>query len=98
MSAPLEQQDKARDANFSKAMHGSSAKTGAFTAMFTKDKKAHNAAVDEYFKFWEEEKGASRMGEEDSEVWHIVPCIYNATYLRKITGAAASLCYFDKTV
>ncbi|KAF8427802.1 S-adenosyl-L-methionine-dependent methyltransferase [Tirmania nivea] len=67
MSAPLEQQDKARDADFSKAMHGSSAKTGAFTAMFTKDKKAHNAAVDEYFKFWEEGKGAARMGEVDSE-------------------------------
>jgi len=68
MSVPLEKQDKARDADFSKAMHGSSAKTGAFTAMFTKDKRAHNAAVDEYFKFWEEGKGAARMGEEDSEV------------------------------
>jgi len=68
MSVPLEQQDKTRDADFSKAMHGSSVTTGAFTAMFTKDKKAHNAAVDEYFKFWEEGKGAARMGEEDSEV------------------------------
>lgn len=68
MSVPLEQQNKARDADFSKAMHGSSAKTGAFAAMFNKDKKAHNAAVDEYFKFWEEGKGAARMGEEDSEV------------------------------
>jgi len=63
----LEQQDKARDSNFSKAMHGSSAKTGAFSAMFTKDRKAHNAAVDEYFKFWEEGKGEARMGEQDSE-------------------------------
>ena len=70
MSVPLEQQDKTRDADFSKAMHGSSATNGAFTAMFTKDKKAHNAAVDEYFKFWEEGKGAAKMGEEDSEVRH----------------------------
>ena len=68
MSVPLEQQDKARDASFSKAMHGSSAKTGAFSAMFTKDRKAHNAAVDEYFKFWEEGKGEPLMGDQDSEV------------------------------
>lgn len=70
----LEQQDKARDSDFSKAMHGSSAKTGAFSAMFTKDRKAHNAAVDEYFKFWEEGKGEARMGEQDSEVR---PCMTN---------------------
>ena len=68
MSVPLEQQDKSRDSNFSKAMHGTSAKTGAFSAMFTKNKTAHNAAVDEYFKFWEEGKGEARMGEQDSEV------------------------------
>lgn len=68
MPVALEQQDKARDANFSKAMHGKSAQTGAFAAMFNKDKRAHSAAVDEYFKFWEETKGGQRMGEEDSEV------------------------------
>jgi len=67
MSAFIEKGDKVRDANFSKAMHGSSAKTGAFTAMFTKDRQAHNAAVDEYFNFWEEGKGEARTGEKDSE-------------------------------
>ncbi|KAF8473141.1 S-adenosyl-L-methionine-dependent methyltransferase [Kalaharituber pfeilii] len=67
MPVALEQQDKARDASFSKAMHRSSARTGAFAAMFAKDNKAHNAAVDEYFKFWEEGQGNAKMGEEDSE-------------------------------
>ncbi|KAI5794387.1 S-adenosyl-L-methionine-dependent methyltransferase [Peziza echinospora] len=55
----LEAQDRSRDANFSKAMHGSTAKSGALSAMLGKDKKAHSAAVDEYFSFWDG-KGAGQ--------------------------------------
>jgi hypothetical protein len=53
-SVQLEAQDKARDAAFNKAMHGTSATaTGGFSAMMKKDKVAQKAAVDEYFKHWD---------------------------------------------
>ncbi|ORY67505.1 sterol 24-C-methyltransferase [Pseudomassariella vexata] len=52
--ANLEAQDKIRDAAFNKAMHGdSSAAKGGFTAMLKKDSSAQKAAVDEYFKHWD---------------------------------------------
>ena len=38
-------------------MHGKSADAqGGFMAMLSKDKKAHDAAVSEYFKHWDEKK------------------------------------------
>lgn len=50
----LEQQDRQRDADFNKAMHGSSAAaTGGVRAMFAKGRDAKQAAVDEYFKHWD---------------------------------------------
>lgn len=70
MGVTLENQDRARDANFSKAMHGSTSKAGAFSAMFNKDKAAHGAAVDEYFSFWDG-KGAGQETEADMAV--IIP-------------------------
>lgn len=64
----LEQQDHSRDAQFSKAMHGSTGKSSsAWVAMLTKDKSAHGAAVDEYFKFWDG-KGAGVETEQDMKV------------------------------
>jgi sterol 24-C-methyltransferase len=52
--ATLEREDHSRDAAFNKAMHKESSKTGAgFTAMLKKDKAAQQAAVDEYFKHWD---------------------------------------------
>lgn len=50
----LEAEDHARDAAFNKALHGKSAQAkGGFAAMRTKDKAAQKAAVDEYFKHWD---------------------------------------------
>ncbi|KAG4218186.1 hypothetical protein PC116_g33334, partial [Phytophthora cactorum] len=53
----LEKQDKARDAAFNKAMHGETAQVkGGFRAMIGKGGKgtdAQRAAVDEYFKHWD---------------------------------------------
>ncbi|CAG7993732.1 unnamed protein product [Penicillium salamii] len=50
----LEREDKARDAAFNKALHGKSAKAqGGLAAMRGKDAAAQKAAVDEYFKHWD---------------------------------------------
>ncbi|KAG4411167.1 Delta(24)-sterol C-methyltransferase [Cadophora malorum] len=51
----LETEDHTRDAAFNKAMHkDSSAAKGGFSAMMKKDKAAQKAAVDEYFKHWDD--------------------------------------------
>ncbi|KAF1982301.1 hypothetical protein K402DRAFT_397740 [Aulographum hederae CBS 113979] len=63
----LETEDHARDAAFNKAMHGKSAEArGGFMSMFSKDKEAHQAAVDEYFKHWDN-KAAKEETEETRE-------------------------------
>jgi sterol 24-C-methyltransferase len=64
----LEQEDHTRDAEFNKAMHGKSAKArGGMTAMLQKDKAAQQAAVDEYFKHWDN-KGAADETEDTRKV------------------------------
>lgn len=64
----LEQEDHSRDAAFNKAMHkDSSAAKGGFSAMLRKDKAAQQAAVDEYFKHWDN-KAAKDETAEDREV------------------------------
>ena len=66
--AALEQEDHSRDAAFNKAMHGNSAKArGGMTAMLQKDKAAQQAAVDEYFKHWDN-KAAAEETEETRKV------------------------------
>lgn len=66
--AALEREDHTRDAEFNKAMHKESSKaTGGFNAMMKKDKVAHQAAVDEYFKHWDN-KAAKDETAEDREV------------------------------
>jgi sterol 24-C-methyltransferase len=64
----LEKEDKVRDAEFNKAMHGTSSNAqGGFSAMLQKDKKAQAAAVDEYFKHWDNKPAATETA-EDREV------------------------------
>jgi sterol 24-C-methyltransferase len=66
--AKLEAEDKARDAAFNKAMHKDSAgATGGFSAMMKKDKIAQKAAIDEYFKHWDQ-KAAATETDADREV------------------------------
>ena len=60
----LEKEDKQRDAAFNKSLHGTSSESrGGFAAMRTKDAAAQKAAVDEYFKHWDN-KLASTETEE----------------------------------
>jgi sterol 24-C-methyltransferase len=61
----LEEEDHTRDAAFNKAMHGKSANERAgFAAMLKKDPKAQKAAVDEYFKHWDNKAA----GDETQEI------------------------------
>lgn len=62
--AALEQEDHARDAAFNKALHGNSAKArGGFSAMLKKNTKAQEAAVDDYFKHWDQKPSAEETEE-----------------------------------
>ena len=57
--ATLEREDHARDAAFNKALHGKSSDArGGFAAMRGKDKAAQKAAIDEYFKHWDNKSAA----------------------------------------
>ncbi len=64
----LETEDHSRDAAFNKAMHGRSAEERAgLRAMLRKDHIAQKAAVDEYFKHWDN-KSAGTETQETREV------------------------------
>ena len=71
--AKLENEDHTRDAAFNKAMHKDSANAqGGFSAMMKKDKAAQKAAVDEYFKHWDN-KAAKDETPEIREVCKFLP-------------------------
>lgn len=60
----LEQENHARDADFNKAMHGTSSQVkGGMSAMLKKDRAAQQAAVDEYFKHWDNKAAADETEE-----------------------------------
>jgi sterol 24-C-methyltransferase len=61
----LEQEDHSRDAAFNKAMHGKSSQAqGGMRALFGgKDTTAQKAAVDEYFKHWDNKAAAEETAE-----------------------------------
>jgi hypothetical protein len=60
----LEQEDHARDAAFKDALHGKSTKAqGGFAAMRGKDAAAQKAAVDEYFKHWDNKEAETETDE-----------------------------------
>ncbi len=53
-TSTLEREDHARDAAFNKILHGTSAeKRGGMMAMMKKDAISQKAALDEYFKHWD---------------------------------------------
>ena len=75
-STALEKENHERDAAFNKVLHGKSAKArGGFAAMMNKDAKAQQAAVDEYFKHWDNKASAEETEEtrEVSSGCHINP-------------------------
>jgi sterol 24-C-methyltransferase len=60
----LEKQDKKRDAEFNKVLHGKSADArGGLFAMRGKDAAAKKEAVDEYFKHWDNKAAATETEE-----------------------------------
>jgi len=62
--SPLEAEDHARDAAFNKALHGKSANSrGGLTALRNKDEAAQKAAVEEYFKHWDNKTAAEETEE-----------------------------------
>jgi sterol 24-C-methyltransferase len=66
--AKLETEDHSRDAAFNRAMHKDSSNAeGGLRAMIKKDKTAQKAAVDEYFKHWDN-KAAKDETDADREV------------------------------
>lgn len=68
----LEREDIARDAAFNKVLHGKSAKAqGGFAAMRGKDAASQKAAVDEYFKHWDNKGSADETDatREVSRLW-----------------------------
>ena len=63
----LEREDHSRDTAFNKAMHGKSAQArGGIAAMFAKGGDAKKAAVDEYFKHWDNKPAADETPEQAS--------------------------------
>ena len=64
----LENEDHDRDAAFNKILHGKSAEErGGIRSMLKKDPAAQKAAIEEYFKHWDN-KAASTETEEIREV------------------------------
>ena len=64
VSPGLEREDHARDAAFNKALHGKSAQArGGIAAMRSKDAVAQKAAVEEYFKHWDNKAAATETEE-----------------------------------
>ncbi|MCJ1399594.1 Delta(24)-sterol C-methyltransferase [Xylographa trunciseda] len=60
----LEQEDHSRDAAFAKALHGKSAGVrGGFMSMMGKDPVAQKAALDEYFKHWDNKDAGTETQE-----------------------------------
>lgn len=62
--AALEQENHSRDADFNRAMHGKSFQSeGGLAALRGKDTAAQEAAVDEYFKHWDNKDAAEETEE-----------------------------------
>jgi sterol 24-C-methyltransferase len=61
-STELISYDEARNSAFDKALHGKSKESrGGMRAMMNKDNKAHAAAVDEYFQFFDNKKAEDEV-------------------------------------
>ena len=69
----LETEDHSRDAAFSTAMHGkSAAEKNRFMAMLKKDPKAQQAAVDEYFRHWDNKAAANETDKTREVCLHAI--------------------------
>jgi sterol 24-C-methyltransferase len=90
--AALEQEDHARDAAFNKAMHGKSvAAKGGIASMLSKDTSAQKAAVDEYFKHWDD-KPAETETEETREARRSQYATLTRQYVYTLSSRDKQLC------
>jgi len=95
--AVLEQEDHSRDAAFKEAMHkDSAASKGGFSAMMGKNKEAHKASLDEYFKHWDN-KAAKDETLADREV-RFPPFMKYVNELTPLTGPKSRICYPHQAV
>lgn len=93
----LETEDHSRDAAFNKAMHGKSANERAgFMAMLKKDPNAQKAALDEYFKHWDN-KSADTETQEVREVGYRMPCFARDCWNSWLLGQARKAEYATLT-
>lgn len=105
--ATLEKEDHARDAQFSKVLHGKSTETQAgFLAMRNKDAQAQKAAVDEYFKHWDNKSAADETDETravsftdtDGGIYIYVACFRILIAMFNDIGAKSGIRNPDKAV
>lgn len=100
--ATLEQENHQRDADFNKALHGKSAQSqGGFAAMRGKDAAAQKAAVDEYFKHWDNKAAEDETDETRAVSISRVYLINWGDSMLIVdcdTGPACGVCDFDETV
>lgn len=86
----LEKQDRERDAAFNKALHGDSATAqGGFRAMMAKGGDAQKAAVDEYFKHWDNQAAKDETEETRAVSRDLLPPPFS---MRPSPCAAAACC------
>lgn len=92
----LEDQDHVRDAAFNKALHGKSAEEKAgLRAMLKKDPAAQKAAIDEYFKHWDNKAA----GAETAEIREVGTSVQLGTYTAEQSlGEKGGICYPYETV
>lgn len=55
----LEPENHSRDAAFNEILHGKNVQGKGFASMFTKDRAAHKAATEEYWKHWDNKEAAT---------------------------------------
>lgn len=80
----LEQENHQGDAEFNRVLHGKSAQAkGGFAAMRCKNATAQKAALDEYFKHWD-----NKSAEEETEEIRAVgtSLIHQSLLLEKLVG------------
>lgn len=89
----LENEDHSRDAAFNKALHGKSADSkGGFRSMLNKDRDAHKAASEEYFKHWDN-KSADTETPEVREVSATLLRLSSSYSLIDHVGEKSRICY-----
>lgn len=64
MATKLAPKDFKADADFAQAMHGTDTAKSGFAAVLNKNKDAHNAAVEGYFKHWDNRNSETQTAED----------------------------------